>query len=110
MQIEMNELVALLNCAKNNTTKNDTFWPPIRKQLGTQIVVLDRGFVYVGEAAIENEFVILTNARNIRRWGTTAGLGELVNGPLKGTVVDACRDLLIPMRAVIHLMSVNGGW
>lgn len=100
----MSELVALLNCAKNDKPE------PVKKHLGTQIVVLDKGFVYVGEAAIDREFVTLTNARNIRRWGTSSGLGELVNGPLKNTVVDASGDLLIPMRAIIHFMSINKGW
>ena len=75
-----------------------------------QIVVLERGFVYVGNASVDSGFVTLTGARNIRRWGTTLGLGELVNGPLKDTKVDQCGDLLIPMSSVIHFMQCQKGW
>lgn len=54
-----------------------------------QIVVLDRGWVYVGNVIIEGDLVRIHNARCIRRWGTTKGLGELaLTGPTKNTVLD----------------------
>ena len=80
------------------------------KNLGIQIVVLDRGFVYVGDASAGPEFVTLKNARNLRRWGTTAGLGELIDGPLPETKLDYCGELIITLRAVINFIKINKGF
>lgn len=71
-----------------------------------QIVILDRGFVYVGDVAIEGDWMIIRNARNVRRWGTTKGLGELAkNGPLTNTQLDPAGTVRAPMRAVIGLVE-----
>ena len=68
------------------------------------IVVLDRGFVYVGLALRDGDFLRIDGAMNIRRWGTTRGLAELVTkGPTKSTEMDAAHDLIAPMRAVISI-------
>ncbi len=74
---------------------------------GKAIVVLDRGFVYIGDTEIEDNWLVMKNARNIRIWGTTKGLGELVNGPLKETKLDIVGNLRAPIRAVIHIIDVN---
>ena len=73
-----------------------------------KIAVLDRGFVYVGRVSWNGEFLILTNAHNIRVWGTTKGLGELVNGPTKSTQLDAVGTVRVPLRALISLIDVVG--
>ncbi len=73
-----------------------------------KIVVLDRGFVYVGRVEIVGDFVNIWNAQNIRVWGTKAGLGELVNGPLRETKLDKVGSVKAPMRAVIHMIDVDG--
>jgi len=81
------------------------------RDLGKQIVVLDRGFVYVGDVTLNGEYVHLTNAQNIRRWGTTKGLGELLEGPLSNTVSDPVNGtIMVPARAVIHFIAVKKGW
>lgn len=72
-----------------------------------KIVILDRGFVYVGHTEIEGDFVKLTRAKNIRYWGTNKGLGELVNGPLKDTKLDAVGTVTAPLRAVIGFIEVE---
>ena len=72
-----------------------------------KIVVLDRGFVYVGRVAIEGDFVVISSAKNIRKWGTSKGLGELVSGPLANTVLDTVGTVRAPLRAVIHMIEVE---
>ena len=74
---------------------------------GTAIVVVDRGFVYVGKVDIDDQWCVVTNAKNIRYWGTTEGLGELVNGPLEKTKLDDVGVVRIPMRAVISVIEAN---
>lgn len=54
-----------------------------------RIVILQRGWVFVGNyEKLENGECILTSASCIRRWGTTKGLGELVDGPTTKTILD----------------------
>ena len=56
------------------------------------VLVLQRGWVVVGDLAEETESAVrLTNASVIRRWGTTKGLGQLaLEGPQANTILDAC--------------------
>jgi len=74
---------------------------------GTAIVVLDRGFVYIGNVAVYGDWCLIENAKNIRVWGTTNGLGELVNGPTKDTKLDAVGNVRAPMRAVISIIDAK---
>ena len=74
---------------------------------GTAIVVLDRGFVYVGKVTVDGDWCCIENAKNIRVWGTTKGLGELVNGPLSKTVLDAVGNVRAPIRAVISIIDAK---
>jgi len=64
--------------------------------LGLHIVVVDNGFVYVGDCFWDGDFLRIEQAENIRRWGTTKGLGELINGPLKDTQHDPAGTVLVP--------------
>ena len=62
--------------------------------LGVRIVVLQRGWVVVGHARRVGPRVVVSKAANIRRWGTTKGLGELSSGgPTSKTVLDECPDV-----------------
>ena len=64
---------------------------------GYRVVVLDSGFVYVGyvEASLDAEDRwLMAKPRNIRRWGTTRGLGQLtLEGPTEETVLDDCAPM-----------------
>jgi hypothetical protein len=75
-----------------------------------KIVVLDRGFVYVGrvDPQVEGDMLVIRNARNIRVWGTTRGLGELaLEGPKPDTKLDAVGTVRAPMRAVISVIDAE---
>ncbi len=75
---------------------------------GFAIVVLDRGFVYVGDVEISGDWCVIQNARNIRYWGTKKGLGELaLDGPKKETRLDAIGTIRAPMRAVISVIDTK---
>ena len=72
-----------------------------------QIAVLERGFVYVGRFENDGSTVTIRSARAIIRWGTSAHLGELQNGPLENTRLgQACTVRCIPSQ-VIHCVEVN---
>ena len=54
-----------------------------------QIVVADKGFVFVGLVMKnDNGSVTIARTMNLRKWGTTKGLGELKDGPTDQTIAD----------------------
>ena len=55
-----------------------------------RIVILQRGWVFVGRYCQSGESRWLEGASCVRIWGTKKGLGELVNGPTASTVLDPC--------------------
>jgi hypothetical protein len=72
-------------------TVNGVEYAPInRNGRQFQIVVLHRGFVFVGDVDRSNaNEIVIHDAKNVRRWGTTKGLGELAqSGPLSNTKLD----------------------
>jgi hypothetical protein len=76
---------------------------------GYAIAVVDRGFIYVGECEHNGQWCVIKDASNVRRWGTTAGLGELAqNGPTKDTVLDATGTVRVPAHALISLIDTDG--
>lgn len=103
MKTEEIQLIAAVVAALNQSQKKAD--PEIA---GQHIVVLDRGFVYVGNVRINGDFLHITDAKNVRHWGTKNGLGELRNGPLKETKLDEIGDVIAPMRALIHLVPCKG--
>ena len=80
------------------------------KKLGKQIVVIDNGFVHVGDCSISDGFLRIENARNIRVWGTTRGLGELRGGPTSKTTHDEAGTLIVPANRIVFFLEVTGGW
>lgn len=58
---------------------------------GTRIVILQRGWIYVGRYYVKGIECRLEDAYCVRRWGTTMGLGELAEkGPLPETKLEKC--------------------
>lgn len=80
------------------------------KDLGKQIVVVDNGFVHVGDCSLCDGLLSIDNCRNIRKYGTTQGLGQLISGPLKDTVADDCGTVLVPLARVVFFLRVVKGW
>jgi hypothetical protein len=73
-----------------------------------KIVILQRGWVYVGRLSKVGNECKLTNASCIRTWGTTKGLQELVNGVTSKTVLDKCEGTVeFDWLTVVHTITVN---
>jgi len=73
-----------------------------------QIAVLDRGWVFAGNCEFDDEFLVITNAKCIRYWGTTRGLGELAeNGPNPKTRIDSYGTVRVNSRALIALIDCD---
>lgn len=96
---QLMQLVALVSPTSTSPA------PPRR-----QIVIGERGWVWVGDVRREGSDYILDNASCIRTWGTTAGLGELaLKGKTPKTVLEPCGTLRIPELAVIGRIDVATG-
>ena len=73
-----------------------------------KIVVLQRGWVYVGRFSRNGNHCKLTNSSCIRTWGTTKGLHEHVNGVTSKTVLDKCDGIVeFDWLTVVHTISIN---
>jgi hypothetical protein len=73
-----------------------------------KIVVLQRGWIYIGRFERNGNDCKLSNAYNIRSWGTTKGLPELVNGATKDTKLDKCEGIVeFDWLTVIHTITVD---
>lgn len=78
------------------------------KPTNKQIVILNRGWVVVGDYSEKGDECTLTDASVIRTWGTTKGLGELAeNGPLTNTKLDPCPNVHFHKMTMVARMNVN---
>lgn len=67
-----------------------------------EIVVVQGGWVFVGTLEVADGLLVLTDAKNIRVWGTKNGLGELaLRGKTKDTVLDEYGIVKVPLHAVL---------
>ena len=77
-------------------------------QHGLQLAILDRGFIYVGHVKTDSDWCVISEARNVRRWGTKEGLGELaIKGPLPDTLLDDTGTVRAPMKSLIALIACD---
>ena len=73
-----------------------------------KIVVLQRGWIYIGRFERNGNDCKLHNASCIRIWGTKKGLQELVNGATSTTILDKCEGIVeFDYLTVIHTITVN---
>ena len=73
-----------------------------------KIVIADKGFVYVGRVTESEGGIIIHDAQNIRRWGTTKGLGELRSGPTESTKHDPYGTVRVPIGSVVSVIDCTG--
>ncbi len=73
-----------------------------------KIVILQRGWIYIGRFERNGNDCKLHNASCIRTWGTTKGLAELVNGPTSNTKLDKCEGTVeFDWLTVVHTINAN---
>ena len=75
-----------------------------------QIVIAQRGWVFVGEVSRTDTDIVIENAAVVRRWGTTRGLGELAaTGPTDQTIIDPCPTVRLHPLTVVATLDC-GTW
>ncbi len=72
------------------------------------IIICHRSWVFVGECERKADGMVhISNAKTIRRWGTTSGLGQLRNGPLAETILDDTGTVILHPLQVIAEIPVD---
>lgn len=103
MNIEISELATLLGGTQQQGRPQITG--------PQQIVVLDRGWIFVGTARYIDGGISVENARCIRIWGTTRGIGQLAEeGPTEHTKLDQCGSIIAPDHAIIFIIPCKTQW
>lgn len=78
------------------------------KIVGWQIIVVDSGFVFCGDCDPNHgDQLVVQHVKQLRKWGTERGLGQLVDGPTKNTVMDAIPVIVVPRSRIIFTIPVN---
>lgn len=73
-----------------------------------QVIIAERGWVYVGTVARDGDQIVISNCHNVRRWGTSRGLGELaLEGPKANTVLDYYGTVRIHVLAICGSIECN---
>lgn len=76
-----------------------------------KIAILQRGWVFVGRFSKDGQNCKLENASCIRQWGTTKGIGELVNGPTSSTKLDDAGTVSFNELTIVALIDADEkGW
>ena len=73
-----------------------------------KIVILQRGWVVVGNYQTDGVFSWIDDGAVVRRWGTSRGLGELAyKGPLENTVLDPVMKMKWHIMTEVATMEVR---
>ena len=82
--------------------------PVVNLSSDLQIVVADRGWNFIGNTSGDDDVITISNAKVIRYWGTTKGLGQLaLEGKQSKTILDDAGTVRIPMKSVIAVFDVD---
>ena len=78
------------------------------KITGWQICVVDNGFVFVGDCdATNRNTLVIQRCKQLRKWGTQRGLGQLIDGPTKETIIDPVEVIMVPYARIVFTIPVN---
>lgn len=88
------------------------FGKPVKKQKvidgGIRIVILQRGWVFVGRYSQVGPDCKLEDAHVVRVWGTTKGLGEIAyGGPTQNTKLDPTPTVYFHELTVVASIECN---
>ena len=100
MELSLNDLRDLL-CEQNALYTKDAG----SEGHGYCIVVLDKGFVYVGDVKTDADWIYIINAHNVRNWTGNHGLSWYAdNGFEKDINLDHSGDVKAPFSEIKHLI------
>lgn len=92
------------NVSVNVVGTNPTSTTPTTRE----IVIMQRGWIIVGDVRKDGDQYVITDSSVIRRWGTDKGIGQLaLGGPTKDTILDPCGTVFVHELAVVGRILVH---
>ena len=81
----------------------------VKKTKAKRILILQRGWIVVGDVWKEGNYFYSDNTSVVRTWGTTKGIGEIaLNGPTSTTKLDPCGAFSVHELAVVGIIECDG--
>ena len=78
----------------------------VEVEMGINIVILDRGWVLVGELSKKGSVYHLKKGSVVRVWGTSKGIGEIAeNGPTSHTILDSIPETIFSESSYIMFVK-----
>jgi len=75
------------------------------------IVILQRGWVVVGDFSQDGSQCYVRNGHVVRRWGTEKGLGQLASeGPRPNTVLDPTPEMTFHELTIVARLQCSEKW
>jgi len=91
----------------DNITVNGVEYAPLNKSDDIRIVILQRGWVFVGRYSENEKECILTNAKNYRYQGSKKGFGFVAkDGPSNNCKLDPC-DLPVRFNPLTVIATID---
>ncbi len=75
-----------------------------------EIVTVESGWIFVGDVTEESDYLLLENAKNIRKWERSGFGGLTQSAKDSGAELDSMRNMRIALAKVIHRVPVPEGW
>ena len=70
--------------------------------MAKQIIVVDNGFVFIGNVTPTPVGYLVEDCSCVRAWGTTNGLGQIaLTGPTSETILDPCGTIEVEKHATL---------
>jgi hypothetical protein len=90
-----------------NITINGVEYAPLKQSDDIRIVILQRGWVFVGRYSETEKECVLTNAKNYRYQGSKKGFGYVAaNGPSSECKLDPC-DLPVRFNPLTVIATID---
>lgn len=111
-RVRYNELTSVMNLEVDNKVwdkyykENHSDIDPVG-ETSWRISILNRGWIVIGEFSNQGVSCFVDKAYVIRRWGTTAGLGQLINGPTDQTILDYAGKVRFNELTSVMMLDVN---
>ena len=74
------------------------------------VLVLDKGFIFVGNIEDRDGRIYVTNCHNLRRWNSGGFGGALADPKGSGVELDKCVPFSVPARVEIGRFPISEEW
>jgi hypothetical protein len=97
-------------CKPNTITIDGTEYTRVEINGDRHILVLDNGFIFVGNVYESDGWIHVSRAHNIRRWEKGGFGGMTLGAKSSGAVLDETAPFKVPSRVEIFRVPISESW